>query len=87
MIKRWQKTLNSINRLLDIALLFASYFGAVYLWLIVIKKTPDNIALTLVHSIWLTLALALLVVFFYQIAGLYDSVRAKRLEMTLRRCC
>lgn len=85
MIKRWQKTLNSINRLLDLLLLFASYFAAVYLWLIVIKKAPGNIALTLSHSIWFTLALSFFIVFLYQIVGLYDSVRAKPFGHDVKR--
>ena len=77
MIKRWQKTLNSINRLLDILLLFVSYFAAVYLWLIVIRESPNNIALTFSHSVWGTLTLSVFIALLYQLTGLYDSVRAK----------
>ncbi|MEA5048635.1 MAG: undecaprenyl-phosphate glucose phosphotransferase [Eubacteriales bacterium] len=85
MIKRWQKTLNSINRLIDLLLLVLSYFAAVYLWLIVIRKTPDNIALTLSHSVWFTLALALFIVLLYQLNGLYDSIRAKPFGHDVKR--
>jgi len=85
MIKRWQKRLNFINRLLDLLLLFVSYFAAVYLWLIVIKNTPGNIALTLSHATWFTLALSAFIVFLYQIVGLYDSVRAKPFGHDVKR--
>lgn len=85
MIKRWQKTLNLVNRLLDLFVLFVSYFAAVYLWLIVIRNTPGNIALTLTHSVWFTLALSVFIVFLYQIVGLYDSVRAKPFGHDVKR--
>lgn len=85
MIKRWQKTLNSINRLLDLLLLFISYYAAAYLWLIVIRKSPDNIALSFSHSIWFALALSLVIVFLYQLTGLYDSVRAKPFGHDVKR--
>lgn len=85
MIKRWQKTLNFINRLLDLLLLFVSYFFAAYFWLVVIKQTPGNIALTLSHSVLFALALSAFIVFLYQIVGLYDSVRAKPFGHNVQR--
>jgi Undecaprenyl-phosphate glucose phosphotransferase len=85
MIKRWQKTLNSINRLLDTLLLFVSYFAAVYIWLIVIRKSPNNIALTFSQSVWGALALSLIIVLLYQLTGLYDSVRAKPFGNDVKR--
>ena len=85
MIKRWQKKLNFINRLLDILLLFFSYFIAIYIWLILIRNTPSNIALTLTNAKWFALALSAFIVFLYQIVGLYDSVRAKPFGHDVRR--
>ena len=85
MIKRWQKKLNFINRLLDILLLFISYFTAIYIWLILIRNTPSNIALTLTNAKWFALALSAFIVFLYQIVGLYDSVRAKPFGHDVRR--
>jgi len=85
MIKRWQKKLNFINRLLDILLLFGSYYAAVYLWLILIRNAPNNIALTLTNTKLFTLALSAFIVFLYQIVGLYDSVRAKPFNYDVKR--
>ena len=85
MIKRWQKKLNFINRLLDILLLFISYFIAIYIWLILIRNAPSNIALTLTNAKWFALALSAFIVFLYQIVGLYDSVRAKPFGHDVRR--
>lgn len=85
MIKRWQKKLNFINRLLDILLLFISYFAAIYIWLILIRNTPNNIALTLTNAKWFAIALSTFIVFLYQIVGLYDSVRAKPFGHDVRR--
>ena len=85
MIKRWQKKLNFINRLLDILLLFISYFAAIYIWLILIRHAPSNIALTLANAKWFALALSVFIVFLYQIVGLYDSVRAKPFGHDVRR--
>ncbi len=77
MIKHWQKLLNQINRILDLAIIGGSYFAAVYLWLIVIRQDTRNIALALSNAIWPALLLAAMIVFLYQLVGLYDSVRAK----------
>ena len=85
MIKRWQRVLNSFNRILDFVLLFAAYFLSTYLWLIVIRKNPDNIALMQSKSVWFALGLSLLIVLFYQIAGLYHSIRARPFNHDIRR--
>jgi FlaA1/EpsC-like NDP-sugar epimerase len=85
MFKRWQKTLNSFNRLLDILLLFASYFIGTHLWLVVIRKTSDNLALTLSNTVWYALGLAIIIVCLYQLAGLYDYVRAKPFSYDISR--
>lgn len=85
MIKRWQKTLNAFNRLIDLFLVFISYFISTYLWLIVIRKTPLNIALQLPTSIWVALGISFAIVFLYQLAGLYDSVRAKPIKHNMNK--
>ncbi len=77
MIKRWQKMLNVINRLVELALIFASYFGSVAFWLLLIRHDPENIALQLSSAGWYALFYALLIILIYQLVGLYDSVRAK----------
>lgn len=85
MIKRWQKVLNTVNRLMDLCILFIAYFASAFLWLIVIRKVPNNIALMLSHSVWFALGFALIIVFFYWFAGLYDSVRAKPFVNDVKR--
>lgn len=77
MIKRWQKTLNVINRLIELVLIYASYFGSVAFWLLLIRHDPENIALQLSSAGWYALIYALVIVLSYQLVGLYDSVRAK----------
>ena len=77
MIKRWQKMLNAINRLIELVLVYASYFGSVAFWLLLIRHDPKNIALQLSSAGWYALLYALLTVLLYQLVGLYDSIRAK----------
>ena len=77
MIKRWQKMLNVINRLVELILIFASYYGSVAFWLLLIRHDPENISLKLSSAGWYALFYALLIILFYQLVGLYDSVRAK----------
>ncbi|HWQ06730.1 MAG TPA: undecaprenyl-phosphate glucose phosphotransferase [Feifaniaceae bacterium] len=77
MIKRWQKMLNTINRLIELVLIFASYFGSVAFWLLLVRHDTQNIALQLSSAGWYALAYAILIVLLYQLVGLYDSVRAK----------
>ena len=79
MVKRWQQLLNQFNRLIDFVLIAASYFAAVYFWLLLVRQDQVNIALKLTRSGWIALALAAIVVLLYQLTGLYDSVRAKPL--------
>ncbi len=85
MIRRWLKTLNAFNRLIDLFLVFISYFISTYLWLIVIQKTPLNIAMQLPDAIWVALGISFVIVFLYQLAGLYDSVRAKSIKHNLNK--
>lgn len=85
MIKRWQKVLNTVNRLMDLGILFIAYFASAFLWLIVIRKVPNNIALLMSHSVWFALGLALIIVLFYWLGGLYDSVRAKPFVYDVKR--
>lgn len=84
MIKHWQNLLNQVNRLLDLLILFLSYFSAVHFWLLVVKKNPQNIAFQLTQTSWYALGYAVLLVFLYQIVGLYDSKRVKRFGNDLR---
>lgn len=77
MIKRWQRVLNYFNRLIDFILVFGSYYLSTYLWLVARHADLGNIALELAKSGWLAFLFALVIVFIYQIFGLYDSVRAK----------
>ncbi len=85
MIKRWQKLLNLINRLIDLVLILLSYLAAVYLWLIVIRKDTSNIALTFLHSGWVAFTIAFAIVILYQLAGLYDSIRGKPVGHNVKR--
>jgi len=85
MIKRWQKLLNFINRLIDLCLIMFSYIAAVYLWLIVIRKDTGNIALAFSQSFWFALGLSFITVFLYQLVGLYDSIRAKPIGHNVKR--
>lgn len=77
MIKRWQKTLSQINRLLDLMLVAAAYYASAYFWLVVVRNDPQNIALQMPYFVSFTFAFAALIVILYQLGGLYDSVRAK----------
>jgi len=78
MIRRWQKLLNFLHKLSDFVLIVFSYFAAAYIWLILIRKNPINIALQWSHAVWFSLSYAFLCVFLYYAAGLYSSLRAKK---------
>jgi uncharacterized membrane protein len=84
MIKRWQKMLNVINRLIELVLIFASYFGSVAFWLLLIRHDPENIALQLSSAGWYAFFYAVLIVLCYQLVGLYDSVRARPIGNEIR---
>ncbi len=77
MIKKWQRVLNQINRLIDFILLGGSYYGATCFWLLVVRRDPQNIALQPANLVWFSLLFAAAGVFGYQLARLYDSVRGK----------
>lgn len=85
MIKRWQKVLNQINRLIDFVIILAAYYGATYFWLLVVRNTPQNIALEPKNMALLAILLSVIIVFFYQVAGLYDSIRARPYRFEVRR--
>jgi len=85
MIKRWQRALNQINRLIDFVIVFGSYYLATYLWLIVGRGDLNNIALKLAQSVWPAFAFAFILVLVYQVFGLYDSVRAKPFSFDVTR--
>jgi Undecaprenyl-phosphate glucose phosphotransferase len=78
MIRRWQKLLNFLHKLSDFCLIICSYFTAAYIWLILIRKNPVNIAIQWPHAVWFSLSYAALCVFSYYAAGLYKSLRVKK---------
>ena len=84
MIRRWQKALNQINRLLDFMVIVFSYYCSAYFWLVIIRNDRHNIALLQGNTFWLALAFAILLLFCYQVAGLYDSVRAKPIRYDVK---
>ncbi len=77
MIKSLQKYLNILNRLLDIGLIVAAYYVAIWLWLIVIKKDANSIVLAMDRAWVFALLFAFAAVLAYQVMGLYDSLRAR----------
>ena len=77
MIKRWQHILNQINRLIDFIIVGVSYYGANLFWLLVVRHDPQNPALHPDSLFWFAFVFATASVIGYQIAKLYDSVRAK----------
>jgi len=85
MIKRWQHILNQINRLIDFIIVGVSYYGANLFWLLVVRHDPQNPALNPDSLFWFALVFAVTSVIGYQIAKLYDSVRAKPFTFDLRR--
>ena len=85
MIKRWQRILNQVNRLLDFVIVGVSYYGATCFWLLVVRQDPQNIALAPNHLLIFALIFALASVFGYQLATLYDSVRGKSFQFDIKR--
>lgn len=80
MIKRNQKYFNWINRLSDLAILYAAYAAAVWFWLYYKKQDAGNIAAyyAFVNPLpLLALLFAFIVVFQY--GGMYDSFRFRTL--------
>jgi len=84
MIKRWQHILNQINRLIDFLIVGVSYYGANLFWLLVVRHDPQNPALHPNSLFWFAFVFAAASVIGYQIAKLYDSVRAKPFTFDLR---
>ena len=77
MIKRWQRLLNQVNRLIDFVIVGVSYYAATCFWLLVIRHDPQNIALLPNNLLLFALLFSLASVFGYQLTKLYDSVRGK----------
>ena len=77
MLKRWQRVLNQINRLIDFVAVGASYYAATYFWLLVVRHDPSNPALRPGSMFWFAFLFAAVTVLGYQIAKLFDSVRGK----------
>ena len=84
MIKRWQRILNQVNRLIDFVIVGVSYVGATCFWLLVVRHDPQNIALLPSSLLLFALIFALASVFGYQIAKLYDSVRGKSFQFDIK---
>ena len=77
MIRRWQRVLNQINRMIDFFIVGLSYYGATCFWLLVVRHDPQNPALLANNLFWFALAFSVAGVFGYQLAKLYDSIRGK----------
>lgn len=84
MIKKWQSVLNQVNRLIDFIIVGVSYVAAAWFWLIVVRHDPTNIALNPTNLLWFSLSFALVSVFGYQLAKLYDSVRGKSFNFDVK---
>ena len=84
MIKRWQRVLNQVNRLIDFVIIGASYYGATCFWLLVVRNDPQNIALQPRNLFIFALVFAAAGVFGYQLAKLYDSVRGKSFQFDIK---
>ena len=84
MIKKWQRVLNQVNRLIDFLIVAVSYVVATWFWLIVVRNDPTNIALLPKNLLWFSLSFALVSVFGYQLAKLYDSVRGKSFSFDIK---
>ena len=84
MIKRWQRVLNQINRLIDFFIVGASYYGATCFWLLVVRHDPNHIALQPKNLFVFALIFAVASVFGYQLAKLYDSIRGKSFNFDIK---
>ena len=77
MSKQLQKFLNLINRLLDIGLIVAALYAAIWFYLTLLKNDTTSIVLAM-ENVWLiALLFALVAVLTYQVLGLYDALRAR----------
>jgi len=84
MNRKWQRVLNQINRLIDFFIVSLSYIGATCFWLLVVRHNPTHPALLPNNLFWFSLSLGLVSVFGYQLARLYDSVRAKPYQFDIK---
>ena len=87
MIKRMQRLLNTVNRILDAILLILALQLANFLWLTLIKQESTNIATALIGNLPATLCYALVMVLVYQLLGLYGSQRLRRFGSEFVRVC
>ena len=85
MLKRWQRVLNQINRLIDFVTVGASYCAATYFWLLVVRHDPFNPALQPTDMFWFAFLFASVTILGYQIAKLFDSVRGKSFLFEVKR--
>lgn len=84
MIKRNQRYFNWINRLLDMAIVYASYIGAVWYWIIQMENDINNISLHFaVERPEPVLILSFVFVVIFQYGGMYDSFRFQKLRSEL----
>ncbi|MGO5028012.1 undecaprenyl-phosphate glucose phosphotransferase [Candidatus Agathobaculum pullicola] len=75
MIKENQKTLNQINGLTDVLLLFPCMLLAYFIRFVLFQGEPGHIALS--YYLYATVCIIPLLWFLYSLMGLYDSFRAK----------
>ncbi len=75
MIKENQKTLNQINGLTDVLLLFPCMLLAYFIRFVVFQGEPGHIGLS--YYLYATVCIIPLLWFLYSLMGLYDSFRAK----------
>ena len=85
MIQKHQRLFNALNRILDGLLLMAALALSSYLWLAVIRRDTWNIAGDLLDNLSLLAGYAAVMVLVYQIAGLYDSLRARLVRRDVLR--
>lgn len=75
MIKENQKTLNQINGLTDVLLLFPCMLLAYFIRFVIFQGEPGHIGLS--YYLYATVCITPLMWFLYSLMGLYDSFRAK----------
>lgn len=75
MIKENQKTLNQINGLTDVLLLFPCMLLAYFIRFFVFQGEPGHIGLS--YYLYATVCIIPILWFLYSLMGLYDSFRAK----------
>lgn len=75
MIKENQKTLNQINGLTDVLLLFPCMLLSYFIRFIIFQGEPGHIGLS--YYLYATVCIIPLLWFLYSLMGLYDSFRAK----------